>query len=145
MLARIQGKLRFFRILRTNCGGVATGLWPYPLSLPRTSLRPVHSVEIRWMVSDKNLTDKPLTLSAARKREGPWQPIARNVRNEGSYRWEFPRDAGGQFFVRLEACDQAGNVTRCKTPMPVVLDLTEPKAQVVGVTGVTGGAPPRGN
>ncbi len=103
------------------------------------------ALEIRWMASDKNLGDQPISLFYATRREGPWLPLARNVRNEGSHRWEFPRDAGGQFFVRLEAADQAGNVTRCETPTPVVLDLTEPKAQVVGVTGMTAGTPPTGN
>ncbi|MCI0463795.1 MAG: hypothetical protein L0Z62_43225 [Gemmataceae bacterium] len=100
------------------------------------------TLEVRWLVNDKNLGETPIKLSYATRREGPWLPIANGVRNDGTYRWEFPRDAGGQFFVRLEATDQAGNVTRCETPMPVALDLTEPKAQVVGVTsGGTGSAP----
>ena len=56
-----------------------------------------------------------------------------------TYGWTFPRDQGGQFFVRLEVVDLAGNVCRCESPMPVMLDMTEPQAQVVGITG--GGTP----
>lgn len=93
------------------------------------------TLEIRWVATDKNLSAEPINLYYATKREGPWQPLARNVKNDGSYRWGFPHDAGNQFFVRLEVTDQAGNSTRCETPMPVVLDMTEPHALVVGVTG----------
>jgi hypothetical protein len=94
-------------------------------------------LEIRWTVTDKNLAPEPIHLFYATKREGPWQPIARGVRNEGSYLWAFPHDAGNQFFVKLEVADQAGNRGEASTPMPVVLDMTEPHALVVGVTGVS--------
>ncbi|HYT89473.1 MAG TPA: hypothetical protein VEL76_12275 [Gemmataceae bacterium] len=100
------------------------------------------TLEIRWVVSDKNLGAEPIKLFYAARREGPWVPIASNLKNDGSYRWAFPRDAGGQFFVRLEATDQAGNVARCETPQPVTLDMTEPNGVVVGISGVnTPGAP----
>jgi hypothetical protein len=93
-------------------------------------------LELRWTVTDKNLGPEPIALYYATRREGPWLPIARNVKNDSCYHWEFPRDVGGQFFVRLEAADQAGNVSRCETPTPVVLDMTEPRALVVGISGM---------
>jgi hypothetical protein len=93
-------------------------------------------LEIRWQVTDRNLTERPILLSYATRREGPWLPISKALKNDGCYRWAFPHDAGNQFFVKLEAADQAGNVTRCESPMPVVLDMTEPAAVVVGVNGV---------
>jgi hypothetical protein len=101
-------------------------------------------LEIRWVVNDKNLTATPINLYYATRREGPWQPIAQNVKNDGFYQWAFPHDAGNQFFVRLEATDQAGNVARRETPSPVVLDMTEPHALVVGVSGVNP-TPPQGH
>jgi hypothetical protein len=94
------------------------------------------SIDLRWLASDKNLGSEPINLYYATRHEGPWQPLARGLKNDGLYRWTFPRDMGSQFFVRLEAIDLAGNIARCETPNAIVLDMTEPKASVVGVTGV---------
>jgi hypothetical protein len=101
------------------------------------------SLEIRWVVTDKNIGTEPINLYYATRREGPWVPIARNLKNDGNHRWTFPRDAGGQFFVKLEATDQAGNVTCCETPQPVTLDMIEPNGLVVGITGVNAGVSPQ--
>jgi hypothetical protein len=76
----------------------------------------------------------------ATQRNGPWQPIARGLKNTGQLTWNFPRDIGPQFFLRMEVMDAAGNITRTDLPQPVQLDLSEPQAQVVGVTGVGGKA-----
>jgi hypothetical protein len=104
------------------------------------------TIEIRWMVNDKNLGPEPINLYYATRKEGSWQPMARGLKNDGSYRWTFPRDMGSQFFVRIEAIDQAGNVTRVDSPAAITLDMTEPRASVVGVTGVhSNPSVPRGN
>jgi hypothetical protein len=92
-------------------------------------------ITIRWAAIDKNLGSEPIELYYATRREGPWQPIAKNVKNEGMYRWAFPRDATTQFFVRVEATDLAGNVTRAETPTPIVLDVTEPRVSVIHISG----------
>ncbi|HYV38999.1 MAG TPA: hypothetical protein VE988_25160 [Gemmataceae bacterium] len=94
------------------------------------------TIDIRWSVSDKNLGTDPINLFYATRREGPWQPMARNLKNDGLYRWAFPRDAGSQFFVRLEVADMAGNLARSDSPNAIMLDMTEPRASVVGVSGV---------
>ena len=94
------------------------------------------TIDIRWMVTDKNLGPEPISLSFATRRDGPWQPVARNLKNDGFYRWPIPRDMGGQFFIRVEATDMAGNVTRTEAPTAVVLDITEPRTSVIGVTAV---------
>jgi hypothetical protein len=94
------------------------------------------TIDLRWTANDKNLAPEPINLFFATRREGPWQPVARGLKNEGMYRWTFPRDMGPQFFVRLEAMDMAGNVARCEPPNAIVLDMTEPKASVLGVTGL---------
>jgi hypothetical protein len=119
---------------------------------PFAQLQPVEPVvssegiELRWTASDKNLGAEPVSLFYATAKEGPWTPIARHIKNSGHFNWQFPRNAGGQFFVRLEVVDEAGNLTRTESAAPVVLDLTEPRASVVGVTGVSAVAtPPVGN
>jgi hypothetical protein len=98
-----------------------------------------NTVDIRWTASDKNLGPEPVNLYYATRKDGTWQPLAQKVKNDGQYRWSFPRDAGGQFFIRVEVTDLAGNVTRCDSPAAIVLDMTEPRASVVGVTAVRAG------
>jgi len=103
------------------------------------------TIDLRWLASDKNLGPEPINVYYATRREGPWQPVARGLKNDGLYRWTFPRDMGPQFFVRLEAVDLAGNVARCESPTAIVLDMTEPRASVLGVTSVHQGLQPVGN
>jgi hypothetical protein len=109
---------------------------------PHVQLRDVDPVikdgalEIRWIATDRNMAAEPISLYYATRKEGPWLPIARGLRNDGLYRWSFPREAGAQFFLRLEAVDEAGNIARCDSTGPILLDMTEPRAQVVGVTGM---------
>ncbi len=112
-------------------------------SAPFIQLRPIDPVvangtlEIRWQATDKNLGPEPVSLYYRNRNDGPWQVIARGVKNDGSYRWAFPRDASAQFFVKVEVTDLAGNTARVETPNPVVLDMTEPHATVIGVTGLS--------
>ena len=111
-------------------------------SAPFVQLRPIEpvvvggSLDIRWQTTDKNLGPEPVSLYYRGRSDGPWQVIARGLKNDGVHRWAFPRDAGAQFFVKIEVTDQAGNSARVETPNPVVLDMTEPRATVLGVTGM---------
>jgi hypothetical protein len=97
------------------------------------------TIEVHWVATDKNLGAEPINLYYATRREGPWQPMARGLRNDGIYRWTFPRDMGPQFFVRVEAIDLAGNIARSESPTGIMLDMTEPRASILGVTAVQNG------
>jgi hypothetical protein len=103
------------------------------------------SLEVRWNASDRNLASEPVTLYYRAGRDGPWQVIARNVKNDGLYKWAFPRDQGSHFFVKIEVSDQAGNVARAETANAVALDMTVPQAQVVGISGAGQRPTPGGN
>jgi hypothetical protein len=104
------------------------------------------ALHITWSAKDKNLGADSIGLSFATSKEGPWMPIAKNLKNDGAYRWPVPRDAGAEFFVRLEVSDRAGNTTVCESTDKVVLDMSHPKAKVLGVTAKTGRSlPPTGN
>lgn len=92
------------------------------------------AIDIRWTANDTNIAAEPVSLFFRTRTDGTWQPIARNVKNDGVYRWAFPRDIGQQFYLKLEVADLAGNVTRVETPTPILLDLTEPVATLVDVT-----------
>jgi hypothetical protein len=92
-------------------------------------------VELRWNATDNNLGAEPISLYYRAKVDGPWQVIAKNVKNDGLYRWSFPRDAGGQFFFKVEVADKAGNVAQEISRQAIVIDMSEPRITVVGVTG----------
>lgn len=109
---------------------------------PFIQMRPIEAaqngvIDLRWTASDKNLGPEPITLFYKTRADAQWQVLARGVRNEGLFRWTFPRDQGSQFFVKMEVADMAGNLARAETPNPIVLDMTEPHASVVGINGVT--------
>jgi len=125
-------------------GDVPSSLIEVDLTKPYAQLREIEpvgtngTVDIRWTASDKNLGPEPISLFYAPSREGPWLPVATNVRNEGVYHWAFPHSGISQFVLRLECTDLAGNMTRCETQAPVMLDTTEPQVQVLGVNGIHG-------
>jgi hypothetical protein len=104
------------------------------------------SLMIFYTANDRNLGPEPIHLFYATSHEGPWLPIARGARNDGVYRWSVPREAGPELFFRLEVIDLAGNVARCELAEKVVMDMSRPKARVIGVSAGTNRVlPPLGN
>ena len=93
-------------------------------------------VDIRWNASDKNLANECVSIFYRTRADGPWALVAKNVKNDGVHRWAFPRDAGGQFFFKIEVSDTAGNIGQHALAQPTMIDMAEPRITVVGVTGV---------
>lgn len=93
-------------------------------------------LEIRWKATDKNLGAEPVNLFYRIRSDAAWIPMVKKIRNEGLYLWSFPRDSGNRFYVKIEVADQAGNLARVECANPVVLDMTEPRASVVGITAM---------
>jgi hypothetical protein len=91
------------------------------------------SLTITYTVTDKNLAQQPITLSYAEKLDGPWVPIASQQENTGRFVWRIPETTPYQFYVRVEAADRAGNVGAAVTDKPVIVDLSQPKVQVISV------------
>ncbi len=104
-------------------------------------LSQTNQIEIRWNATDKNLANDPVTIYSRTRNDGAWQAIARNHRNDGVYLWNIPRDGASNIFFKVEAIDSAGNIGRAETTNPFVLDLTEPRATVITVTGNVGTNP----
>jgi hypothetical protein len=99
-----------------------------------TGVHPENGVLIiTWTATDSCLKPEPIDLYYAARPDGPWLPIARSLRNDGSYRWTMPGNLGNEIYVRLEVTDRAGNVAGCQTPQPVVRDPLRPKAHVIGL------------
>jgi hypothetical protein len=99
-----------------------------------TSVHPENgALVITWVATDNCLKPEPIDLYYGVRPDGPWLPIARSLRNDGSYRWTMPTSLGAEIYVRMEVTDRAGNVADCQTPQPVVRDPMRPKAHVIGV------------
>jgi hypothetical protein len=94
------------------------------------------TLQIRWTASDKNLGPSPINLYYRTQPDLPWESMAKELQNSGSYRWAFPHSRGSQFFIGIEVTDRAGNIMRAELPNAITLDMTEPQATVVGVTGM---------
>jgi hypothetical protein len=92
------------------------------------------TVQISWAANDRNLGPAPIDIYYAPQSSGPWTTIARSLKNDGNYRWKVVRDAGPSLYFRVDVTDRAGNLTRCISPEPLVMDLARPRARVLGVT-----------
>jgi hypothetical protein len=91
-------------------------------------------LSISWSARDKNLGRNPITLSYSEKAGGPWAPIAEHVANTGRYVWKLPEPVPFyQFYVRVEARDEAGNVGEAITPERVRVDLSLPRVRILAV------------
>jgi len=91
---------------------------------------------IRWQASDKNLGQRPISISYATKLdEAKWTPIpeATGIDNQGQFVWTMPGGVPYEFYVRVEALDEAGNVGEARTAQTVKVDLALPKARVIGI------------
>ena len=106
--------------------------------LPYEIVAGANALDIRWTATDANLGAEPVSIYYRTRADSNWQIMARNLKNDGVYRWTFPRDVGGQIFYKLEVVDMAGNMTKVETPTPIMLDQTEPEATLLDIVGVGG-------
>ena len=112
--------------------------------MPYEMVPGANALDIRWSATDANLGPEPVSIYWRQRPDAPWQPMARNLKNDGAYRWSFPHDIGGQVYCKLEVVDLAGNMTRVETPTPILLDQTEPEATLLDIVGVGGNRQPAG-
>jgi hypothetical protein len=95
----------------------------------------VHTINIQWRATDKNLGSTPITISYAEKEDGPWAPIASRIENTGSYIWKSTEKVPAKLLIRVEATDLAGNIGVAQTTKPLVLDPSMPNISILGVEG----------
>ncbi|QDU88331.1 hypothetical protein Pla175_17060 [Pirellulimonas nuda] len=91
---------------------------------------------LRWEASDRQLADRPVTLSYSSRPDGPWSPIAANLENTGRFAWKIQRHLPNAVFIRLEARDAAGNRRAAVTPQPIPVSLPEASGQIRGIRPV---------
>lgn len=98
-------------------------------------------INIEWTVRDEQLVARPVRLSWAPAREGPWRPITDWIPNSGRYQWQVDEQALTSVFLRLEARDAAGNLTRTDSTTPLVLDSSRPTARFTDIESASPAIP----
>jgi hypothetical protein len=91
---------------------------------------------LSWTATDRNLAEKPITLQWAERANGPWETIgAPELPNTGKFSWKLTSQVPPRVYLRLVVRDTAGNMAEALTPQPILVDLSEPEAQFIGLTG----------
>jgi hypothetical protein len=92
-------------------------------------------VIVYWTASDKFLKPTPISILYSDSPTGPWTPLKKDLENSGSYQFERDSRDGKpklpfQFYLRVEAVDEAGNVGFAVTRDPVKVDTQIPRARI---------------
>ncbi len=91
---------------------------------------------ISWEAADRFLARRPVSLSFSQYPCGPWTVIASGLENTGSYTWAVDPRVPQSIYLRLEVCDEAGNVGTHETSHPVLLEHTRASVRIRGVRPV---------
>jgi hypothetical protein len=95
--------------------------------------RDANKLLIQWRLSETHPADRPISISFAANRQGPWQPITGWTEDTGRHIWTVGPGTPSKFFLKLEARDAAGNMQVVETPQPVLIDLSRPSAKIIDV------------
>lgn len=90
------------------------------------------SLIVEFDAIDENFDERPLTLSIGETPDGPWTTIGGGLRNNGRYAWPANPSLPRAFYLRLDATDQAGNVTTRVLDEPVDAQGLAPRARIRG-------------
>jgi hypothetical protein len=99
---------------------------------------------LSWSAMDRNLSGSCITLEWAEHKEGPWTVIADQLPNSsatgplpaevsGSYLWQLPERMPSSVFLKLTVRDTAGNAAVAQADKPVLIDLSVPETNIIGV------------
>jgi hypothetical protein len=91
------------------------------------------TVILSWVAKDRNLAANPITLEWAERPMGPWQVIGAELPNAGRFPWTLPKSLPSHVYLRLLVRDKAGNEAVAVTPVPELVDLTEPEGKLLRV------------
>jgi hypothetical protein len=89
-------------------------------------------LEIRWNAADVHLANRPITLSFSDQQDGPWTTIAASLPNTGQYFWRVDSRVPAQFYLRIQARDEAGNMAVHHLKEPLQSAGLSPKASIRG-------------
>jgi hypothetical protein len=105
---------------------------------PQNDLNHRDSLILTWTADDRNLAPNPITLEWAAQRDGPWNLIGSDqMPNTGVYNWQVPTSVPPSVYLRMTVRDLAGNASVAQTNKAVLVDLSEPVANIIGLAGST--------
>jgi len=93
--------------------------------------------EIKWFANDRNLGDKPITLSYSTDGGRHWIEISSNEKDDGIYYWGVPYIDNSTVRVKVEAKDVAGNINFSISSDDFSIDSTVPKIQNITIHDTT--------
>lgn len=103
---------------------------------PQVTVEPVtmegSNVVLHWRASDKNLGETPVTILHSETAAGPWEPIAEQLPNTGSYVWQPNKPDGTMHYFKIEVSDRAGNVGRGMT-RTTLRTASKPRSRVLDI------------
>jgi len=100
-----------------------------------------NAVMISWSAHDQDLADRPVALFYSMTATGPWEPIADWQPNSERFIWKLPPTLDQPFYIRLDARDKAGNVSKAYAEKPFVVDRARPRARITEIAPI--GVPTR--
>lgn len=98
-------------------------------------------LEIRWDANDDHFGSRPITLAVSDRAAGPFTPIAAGLPNTGNYFWEFDPRIRRQLFIRLEAQDEAGNLSVDQLTDPILIEGLAPRGRIRDLAPQTNSPP----
>lgn len=107
------------------------------LYAPEPDTQHPNALVLTWSVTDRTMAANPITLQWAERPDGAWQQIGAELPNTGRHSWQLPASMPGHVYLRLMAKDAAGNTCVAQTPSAVVVDLSQPEGQLIGIVGTT--------
>jgi hypothetical protein len=93
-----------------------------------------NAIILTWQASDdRSLATMPITLQWAERPDGEWKIIATELTNSGRHVWTVPPNLV-RVYLRAVARDVAGNQGFDETADPILVDLNEPEAKILGIS-----------
>jgi hypothetical protein len=96
---------------------------------------------VSYTARDAHLRSKPISLFYSASKEGPWTQLLADQENTGSLKCS-TKDLPFEFFLRLEAIDEAGNKGFGQWRETVKVDLNVPVIKEISADPVEGAAGP---
>lgn len=91
---------------------------------------------IQWIAGDAMLRDRPVRLSYATERTGPWTIIEDGLDNRGEYAWKPDSQTPERVYLRLDVTDAAGNISSSATDQAIDLTGLIPRGRITDVEPV---------
>ncbi len=90
---------------------------------------------LSWKASDRNLVGNPITIEWSDGSAGPWHKIGPGeIPNSGRLSWLVPPGTPPMVHLRLSVKDQAGNKGVAQTQQPILVDLSIPEVNILGLS-----------